>query len=96
MMEPFRPLIADSSVISAINNGEVRPTDFLAVPGSVALTTDGRRRFIAAFERRMSQEITHPVFGYKVSYRRLLELQARLLGRFLLGEISEYPGFITK
>ncbi len=96
MMEPFRPLIADSSVISAINNGEVRPTDFLSVPGSVALTADGRKRFIAAFERRMSQEVTHPVFGYKVSYRRLLELQSRLLGRYLLGEISEYPGFTTK
>lgn len=96
MMEPFRPLIADSSVISAINNGEVRPTDFVTVPGSVALTSDGRKRFIAAFERRMSQEITHPIFGYKVSYRRLLELQSRLLGRYLLGEISEYPGFTTK
>jgi CRISPR-associated endonuclease Cas1/CRISPR-associated protein Cas4 len=96
MMEPFRPLIADSSVITAINNGEVRPTDFLAVPGSVALTSDGRKRFISAFERRMSQEITHPVFGYKVSYRRLLELQSRLLGRYLLGELSEYPSFTTK
>jgi CRISPR/Cas system-associated endonuclease Cas1 len=44
---------------------------------------------IAAFERRLAQEITHPVFGYRISYRRLLEVQARLLGRHLLGEISE-------
>lgn len=96
MMEPFRPLIADSSVISAINNGEVRPTDFVIAPGAVALTDGGRKRFIAAFERRMSQEITHPIFGYKVSYRRLLELQSRLLGRFLLGEIDLFPSFTTK
>ncbi len=96
MMEPFRPLIADSSVIQAINNGEVRPSDFLSVAGSVALTDDGRKRFIATFERRLGQEITHPLFGYKVSYRRLLELQARLLARHLLGEIAEYPNFTTR
>jgi CRISPR-associated endonuclease Cas1/CRISPR-associated protein Cas4 len=96
MMEPFRPLIADSSVIQAINNGEVRPTDFLSAAGSVALTADGRKRFIATFERRLSQEVTHPLFGYKLSYRRLIELQARLLARHLLGEIPEYPNFTTR
>lgn len=96
MMEPFRPLIADSSVIQAINNGEVRPSDFISVAGSVALTDDGRKRFIGTFERRMGQEVTHPLFGYKVSYRRLLELQGRLLSRHLLGEIPEYPNFTTR
>lgn len=96
MMEPFRPLVADSTVIQAINNGEVRPSDFISAAGSVALTNDGRKRFIAAFERRMGHEITHPLFGYKVSYRRLLELQARLLSRYLLGELPEYPNFTTR
>ncbi len=96
MMEPFRPLLADSSVIQVINNGEVRPSDFVSAAGSVALDADGRKRFIAAFERRMSHEVTHPLFGYKVSYRRLLEIQARLLGRFLLGELEDYPNFVTR
>lgn len=96
LMEPFRPLIADSSVIQAINNGEIRPSDFISAAGSVALTSDGRKRFIATFERRLSHEITHPLFGYKVSYRRLLELQARLLARHLLGELPEYPNFTTR
>jgi CRISPR/Cas system-associated endonuclease Cas1 len=96
MMEPFRPLIADSSVIQAINNGEVRPSDFISAGGSINLTDDGRKRFIGTFERRLGQEVTHPEFGYKLSYRRLLELQARLLGRYLLGELSEYPNFTTR
>lgn len=96
MMEPFRPLIADSSVIQAINNGEVRPTDFTSVAGSVSLSDDGRKRFIGTVERRLSQEVTHPVFGYKVSYRRLLELQARLLARHLLGELDDNPNFTTR
>lgn len=96
LMEPFRPLIADSAVIQAINNGEVRPTDFIGGSGRVNLSDEGRKRFIATFERRLSQEITHPLFGYKLSYRRLLELQCRLLGRFLLGELQENPNFTTR
>lgn len=96
LMEPFRPLIADSTVIQAINNGEVRASDFVRVSSSVALKPEGRKRFIAAFERRMSHEITHPVFSYKVSYRRLIELQARLFARFLLGDIDDYPNLLTR
>ena len=96
LMEPFRPLIADSVVLQAVNNGEIRPTDFTAAAGSVALAPAGRRRFIAAFERRLSHEILHPLFGYRVSYRRLMEMQARLLGRFLMGEIPVYPNFTTR
>ena len=96
LMEPFRPLLADSVVIQVINNGEIHPSDFVSAAGSINLAPDGRKRFIAAFERRLGHEITHPIFGYRLSYRRLLELQARLFGRFLLGEIDEYPNFTTR
>lgn len=96
LMEPFRPLIADSAVIQAINNGEVQASDFVRAGPAAALKPDGRKRFIAAYERRLSHEITHPQFGYRLSYRRLLEVQARLLGRWLQGEIPEYPQFVTR
>lgn len=96
LMEPFRPLVADSAVLAAINNGEVGPGHFVRSAGAAALTPEGRRRFIACFERRLAQEITHPLFGYRVDYRRLFELQARLLARFLAGEIPRYPDFTTR
>ncbi len=96
LMEPFRPLIADSAVITAINNGEVRAADFVQTAGAAALEPDGRKRLIAAFERRLAQEITHPVFGYAISYRRVIEVQARLLGRHLLGEIAEFPNLVPR
>ena len=96
LMEPFRPIVAESVVLQVINNGEVKPPDFKAAAGSVALTAAGRRKFIAAFERRLDQEVVHPLFGYRVSYRRLMEMQARLFGRFLLGEITAYPNFLTR
>lgn len=76
--------------------GEVRPTDFVSAAGSIALTDDGRKRFIGTLERRMGQEITHPLFGYKVSYRRLFDILARLLGRSLLNDIPDYPNFTTR
>ena len=96
LMEPFRPLVADSVVVQAINNGEIRPEDFVSAAGAVNLSASGRRRFIATYERRLGHEIVHPLFSYRVSYRRLMEMQARLFGRFLLGELPEYPNFTTR
>ncbi len=96
LMEEFRPLIADSVVISAINTGVVGPDDFERSGLGVALKTHARRDFILAYERRMNQAVRHPVFGYKISYRRVLDVQSRLLGRFLTGEIEEFPPFTTR
>jgi CRISPR-associated protein Cas1 len=96
LMEEFRPLVADSVVVGMINNGEIRPSDFIARAGAVALTDSGRRRVIEAYERRMDTLVTHPKFGYAISYRRVFEVQARLLGRFLTGEIAAYPPFYTR
>ncbi len=96
MMEPFRPLVADSAVITAINNGEVKQEDFIVTSTGCNLTASGRKRFIASFERRMGQEVTHPLFNYRISYRRLFEVQSRLLSRYLTGEIPRYPTFVTR
>jgi CRISPR-associated protein Cas1 len=96
MMEPFRPLIADSVVITVINNGEIQPPDFIRAAGSCAMKEGARKALIGAFERRLEQEITHPIFGYKLSYRRLFEVQSRLLIRYLAGELPEYPNFVTR
>ena len=96
MMEPFRPIIADSVVLSAINNGIIQSNDFERSAGAVALKPDARKRFILAYERRMDTLITHPVFNYRISYRRTLEVQARLLSRYLMGEIPKPPEFLTR
>jgi len=96
LAEEFRPLVGDSVVLTLINNGEVTPSSFVRRAGAVALTDAGRRAVIAAFERRMDTLVTHPIFGYRISYRRVLEVQARLLGRTLLGEIPRYASFCTR
>jgi CRISPR-associated exonuclease Cas4/CRISPR-associated protein Cas1 len=96
LMEPFRSILADSTVIQVVNNGEVKSDAFISAGPAVNLKPHARRAFIAAYERRLEQEVTHPIFGYRVSMRRLLEVQARLLARYLGGEIAEYPHYLVR
>jgi CRISPR-associated protein Cas1 len=96
LMEPFRPLIADSAVLSAVNTRMVTERDFVRAAGAVALTATGRKGFFRAYESRMDTLVTHPLFDYRVSYRRMLEIQARLLARVIEGEIAAYPVFVTR
>ena len=96
LMEEMRPLIAESTVLSCINNRVVTEKDFVRAGQAVNLTAPGRKRFFQMYEQRMSSLITHPLFDYKVSYRRALELQARLLAKTLTGEISEYIPLMTR
>ena len=94
--EEFRPIIADSVVLSLINTGEIKPKNFVQRIGAVSLDERGRKTVLAAYERRMDSLIRHPIFDYRVSYRRTLEIQARLLSRVLRGEHAEYKGFTVR
>jgi CRISPR-associated protein Cas1 len=96
MMEPFRPLVVDSMVLRLINTGEMKPSHFLMAATEVQMSKEGRARFIAGYERRMDELITHPVFGYRISYRRVLDVECRLLGRFLEGDIQDYKPLRTR
>ena len=96
IMEPFRPIIADSTVLSVVNMGEVSTGDFVTGTTGTALTSAGRKKFVGAFERRLNQETTHPLFGYRLSMRRLILVQARLLSRHLLGELPTYPHYLPR
>ena len=96
LMEEFRPLAADSTVLMVVNNGEVDEDDFVTRAGAVALTKAGRRKVIAAYERRMTSELRHPLFKYTATYRRCLEIQARLLAAVLTGDAPEYRPLTTR
>jgi CRISPR-associated protein Cas1 len=96
LMEEFRPLIVDSVVLSLLNNRELAAGDFSEELGSFRLTGAGRRTFLSRLEERLNTTINHPVFGYQATYRRCLELQARLLAKFLTGEISAYVPFTVR
>lgn len=96
VMEEFRPLIAESCVLTAINNRMISEKDFVRAGRAVNLNAAGRRQFFVAYEARMNHLVTHPIFDYKVTYRRALELQFRILARYLTGEIKQYVPFMTR
>jgi CRISPR-associated protein Cas1 len=96
LAEEFRPVVAESVAITVLNNGELTPQHFLARGKAVTLTDEGRRVVLRAHERRLSQELRHPMFGYKVSYRRTLEVQARILAAVLLDEVPVYEPLVTR
>jgi len=90
LMEEFRSPVADSAVVWAINNGEVQQRHFSSATGSVRLTPAGRKALIAAYERRATAEFRHPHFGYSVTWRRSMEVQARLFLALVMGETDDY------
>lgn len=96
LMEEFRPLIADSAVLSAINTGMVAPSDFITGPAGCAMNDTARKALIRAYELRLDQMITHPVFDYRCSWRSVVRVQAKLLAKVLRGEIPSYSGITTR
>ncbi len=96
LMEEFRPLIVDSVVLSLLNNRQLEQKDFELELNSYRMVDTAKRLFLEKFEDRMQELITHPTFQYKVPYRQCIELQARLLGKYLTGEVDEYTPLIVR
>ncbi|MBX5458525.1 MAG: CRISPR-associated endonuclease Cas1 [Thermogemmatispora sp.] len=96
LMEEFRPLIVDSVVVKLLNKHMISQDDFDELLGTYRLKKEPKKRFLSALEERFREEITHPVFGYRVSYLRCIELQARLLAKYLTGEIAYYQPFTVR
>jgi CRISPR-associated protein Cas1 len=96
LLEPFRPLLADSIVITAFNRGELKAGHFLRTAAGCMFTDPGRKAFFGVYGRRLSDEVTHPIYGYKLSYRRMIILHARLIAAWLLGEVPTLAFLTTR
>ncbi|HWB54523.1 MAG TPA: CRISPR-associated endonuclease Cas1 [Tepidisphaeraceae bacterium] len=96
LMEPLRPVIADSAVITAINTGMVSRRDFEIAASGCAMNAVARKAMLRAYEARLDQLVTHPSFDYRCSWRSIVRLQARLLARWLRGDISEFRNIVTR
>lgn len=96
LMEPFRPVLVDSAVVTAINTGMVRAKDFRTSASGCMLIDSGRKAFIRAYESRLDQLITHPVFEYRCSWRAAIKVQARLLARWMRGDITKLDHIVTR
>lgn len=98
LMEEFRSAVVDSTILNAINNRKLTPNDFTVEPISnvMRLSETGRREFLMLYEKKKQSEFKHPVLGRKCNYREAFEIQARLLAKYLMGEIDQYPPLVLK
>lgn len=96
LMEEFRPLVVDSAVLSAINTGMVKAGDFQMSNAGCVLRGSARKAFIRAYETRLDQLATHTLFNYRCSWRSMIRIQARLLARWLRGDVPRYIGITTR
>ncbi|MGI6225898.1 MAG: CRISPR-associated endonuclease Cas4g/Cas1g [Peptococcales bacterium] len=96
LMEEFRAIIVDSAVLTAINTSMVNEDDFEFTFERCQMTEKGRKALFQAYRNRINEEITHPIFDYKLSYRRIIELQARFLAKVLTNELEEYQSFLVR
>jgi len=96
LMEEFRPLIVDSAILTAVNTGMVTRSNFTRSAAACMLGPKGRKAFLKAYEARMDQLVTHPLFGYRCSWRSVIRVQARLLGRWVRGDIPRYQAMRTR
>jgi CRISPR-associated protein Cas1 len=97
LVEEFRPVMVDSLVLSLINKKVIQIDDFEVELGKVYKLKDSAfKKFLQHYEEKKRAEIKHPLFDYKATYFKSFELQARLLGKFISGEIEEYIPFLIK
>jgi CRISPR/Cas system-associated endonuclease Cas1 len=83
-------------VLTLVNTEQLTPDDFLTWRDACQLTADGRKKFFAAYEARKAAVVTHPIYGYRMSYSRMLEVQARMPAAFVRGSVPAYTGFTVR
>ncbi|TWT47058.1 CRISPR-associated protein Cas4/endonuclease Cas1 fusion [Thalassoglobus neptunius] len=97
LMEEFRPFLADRLVLSLINRRQVSASGFEYLEtGAVRMDDSTRKTILVAYQVRKQEPITHPFLGERTSVGLLIHLQARLMARWLRGDLETYPPFAWK
>ncbi|MEC0230015.1 type I-C CRISPR-associated endonuclease Cas1c [Paenibacillus alba] len=97
VMEELRGVYADRFVLSLINKQVVSGEDFLKKEsGAIIMKDEARKKFLAAWQQKKQEKITHPYLGEKISWGLVPHAQALLLARYLRNDLDEYPPFLWK
>lgn len=97
LMEEFRAFLADRLALSLINRRQVQASGFrTTASGGVHMDEQTRKTVLVAYQKRKQEELRHPFLGEKTTIGLLPHLQARLLARYLRGDLDAYPPFIWR
>jgi CRISPR-associated protein Cas1 len=97
LMEEFRPLLADRIALALVNRQQVKASGFeTREGGAVAMDEATRRAVLSAYQQRKREEVTHPLLEQKTPVGRLPFLQARIMARYLRGDLPAYVPCVLK
>ena len=97
IMEEMRAYLGDRFVLSLINRKQLNINDFISQGDlGVIMTDSAKKTFIAAWQNRKKEIITHPFLNEKMPIGLLPYIQSMLLARYIRGDIDNYPVFLIK
>ena len=97
MMEEFRPYLADRLALTLVNRRQIQPADFVRTEaGGMLLKDKARKEMLVAWQERKREEIMHPFLQERMSVGMLCHMQARLLARYIRGDLDAYPPFTVR
>jgi CRISPR-associated protein Cas1 len=97
LLEEFRAPLCDRLALTLINRGQVQPRDFdEREGGAVLLNETGRKTVIAAYQARKQETLRHPVLAADVPIGLLPHMQARIMARYLRGDVEHYIPFLNR
>lgn len=97
LIEEFRSFFADRLVLSLINRNEITADQFeKSASGAVVMNESARKSLIAAYQEKKKSVLTHPYLEKKMHLAILFHTQARLLARYIRGDMDGYPVYIWK
>ncbi len=97
LVEEFRPVLADRFVLALINKKQVQPSGFRQTEtGAVVMDEATRKTVLTAFQTRKQEITTHPFLDEETTVGMLVQLQARLLARYLRGDLDGYPAYVWR
>jgi CRISPR-associated protein Cas1 len=97
LAEEFRAWWIDRLALTLLNRRQLSPKHFVERPGgAVHLNEQGRREVLVAYQKRKQEAVHLPIFKEAVPIGLIPHVQARLLARYIRGDLPEYPPFAGK
>jgi CRISPR-associated protein Cas1 len=97
ILEELRAPFADRFVLNMINLGQVTYRDFERKEnGAFYLNDNARKNFLAAWQKKKQEIITHPYLKEKIAWGIVPYAQAMLLARYVRGDLDAYPPFLWR
>lgn len=97
LMEELRAPMADRFVLTLINRGQIKPSDFVTeASGAVRLTDSARKVLLTAYQERKRETLRHPYLDQSIELGLIPHAQALLLARHLRGDMAQYTPFVVR